>query len=615
MKINTHVERLNRYLPFSPSHDQIYEEYQRANDAMDLATVALDYVVAAVRSDANIIILTGDAGHGKTHLCRRLIETVLGYDQEEARAIINSACDGASSLHGKHNQAGSQTLRIHKDFSESAVTTAAQWIEALDLKRGETVVICANEGRLRAVLECDGAGERCADLLVALGAALREGRASADGSVHVVNLNHQSVTGSGNGPRSLAVEALKEWTSGTRWRGCSECASRDICPILKNRNMLAARSDADQVSAAQRVELLLSTLERLGVVVTIRELLMTIAYLLTGGLRCEDVHSRAARTRVGWQHEYAFYNLAFSPPEELGAGHLKRLPLLEHLSKLDPGGHTRKSIDDRLVNSNDVFPENEIDLQFPPRKGSPATIDGAHGIDDVIGNPRTKGERDAESRLIRRVVKSLRRRAWFNEATNSDADMASLGFISGSDFRAIVNRSIDQRELAKLKQRIIAGLHHIQGLQASDNEPNLDLVDPAFSNASTGASILADRITIGRLLVLSLREKWETGTKPGQLSVTKSVDWLDRHVVLRIRSLEGDLSDLLLDLMMFECIMRAARGHVATRFYESELRRIVSFLGRIAQSGRVDAERISIRHNGIRQSFTIDNGIIQVGSG
>lgn len=613
---NSHVERLNRYLPFNPSHDQIYEEYQRSSDSMDLDTVALRYVENAIAAGAQIVVLTGDAGHGKTHLCRRLIQSVLGYEEADARDLINKSCDGSAALRHSEEDPTSPTLRIHKDFSESPLPMAAGWIEQLSSVAGETVVVCANEGRLRAVLECDQAGSRCGQLLTALTDTLKNGRASEDGRIHIVNLNHQSVTGKGCGDQSLALEALNGWTSGTRWRTCRDCASQDFCPILKNRTMLATRSG--QLSVARRVELLLSTLERLGVVVTIRELLMLIAYLLTGGLRCDDVHKRVARARTGWQYEYAFYNLAFSPPGHLGAGHIKRLALLEHLSKLDPGAIARKSIDDRLINRNDVFAEGQIDLQFVFPKAPGTTVDGAHGIDDVIGNPRNRLEREAEAQFIRFIVRCLRRRAWFDESANADADMASLGFISGRDFRTTVETpagQMDQRELARLKQRIIAGLHQIQGLQASDNEPNLDLVDPAFSKTPTGASILADRIPVNRLTLLSLKAKWEGSRVPGSTSVTDSVDWLDRHVVLRIRSANEENNDLLLDLMMFECVLRAAKGHVATRFYESELRRIISFLGRIAQSGKVDSERISIRHKGVRQSFTIDNGIIQVGAG
>ena len=41
-----------RFLPFDPSHDQIYEEYQVTSDSLNLDTVAFDYVVEAARSGA-----------------------------------------------------------------------------------------------------------------------------------------------------------------------------------------------------------------------------------------------------------------------------------------------------------------------------------------------------------------------------------------------------------------------------------------------------------------------------------------------------------------------------------------------------------------------------------
>lgn len=44
-KINLHVERLGRFLPFSPAHDQIYEEYQQTNDSLSLETAAFGYLL------------------------------------------------------------------------------------------------------------------------------------------------------------------------------------------------------------------------------------------------------------------------------------------------------------------------------------------------------------------------------------------------------------------------------------------------------------------------------------------------------------------------------------------------------------------------------------------
>jgi len=97
-KINSHVLRLNRHLPFSAAHDQIYEEYQKDSDALDIKTKALDYLVKAVERGARLIVLTGDAGHGKTHLCRRLLEDYLGFGSSDARKLLLSSCDGNSEI-------------------------------------------------------------------------------------------------------------------------------------------------------------------------------------------------------------------------------------------------------------------------------------------------------------------------------------------------------------------------------------------------------------------------------------------------------------------------------------------------------------------------------------
>jgi type II secretory pathway predicted ATPase ExeA len=74
-RTNFHVQRLHRFLPFDPSHEQIYEEYQKSEDSLELETEALNYLLTILPKAPRLVVLTGDAGHGKTHLCRRLIDT------------------------------------------------------------------------------------------------------------------------------------------------------------------------------------------------------------------------------------------------------------------------------------------------------------------------------------------------------------------------------------------------------------------------------------------------------------------------------------------------------------------------------------------------------------
>lgn len=611
---NSHVDRMARYLPFDPSHDQIYEEYQVARDSLNLDTVAYKYVLEAAQAGAHLIVLTGDAGHGKTHLCRRVIQSLLGYDESEARKLINESCDGRQVLQPKGITHSVRALRIFKDFSEFSPDIAAQLVDQSNTDEAVTI-ICANEGRLRAVLASDNAGDYCRELLETFVSCFEDGRASRDGRIHIVNLNHQS-TASGQEGQSLGDMALRDWTSGTRWRSCTDCDARDVCPIYRNREMLSERADSELAATRKlKLRLLFATLERIGYVITIRDMLMLFAYLLTGGLKCVDVHKMLTRRNKGWQQAYAFYNLAFQAPETLSREQLKRLPLMQQLPKLDPGRRAIREIDERIVNQQEIFTHGQLDLQFPaPSTIDDDLIDAAEGIDEIIGDPRNKRQRTAEAQNVMRVVRALRRRAYFDGIGSQMLDMANLGFPYGMDYLSIVHGHLDNAKQSLLKRRVIAGLHHIQGLQFSEQTPTLHLVDPAFGRSMSGTAILAARIKPANVELLRLSDKWE-GSSDADYHVKQSVDWIDRHVVLRIIDLQCQPHDLLLDLMTFDCILRAAAGHVPTKFYEHDIRRVAGFLGRIAQSGRVNSDQINLIRHGRSQTISIDGSTILVGAG
>jgi hypothetical protein len=611
---NPHVDRMARFLPFDPSHDQIYEEYQVASDSLNLDTVAYSYVLEAANSGAHLIVLTGDAGHGKTHLCRRIIESFLGYEEGEARKLINESCDGRQTIIAKAGTGTFGSLRIFKDFSEFTPEIAAGLVEQSN-KDGAVTIICANEGRLRAVLASDNAGPYCAKLLETFVACFDEGRASSDGRTHVVNLNHQS-TAAGDAGQSLGDRALRDWTSGTRWRSCNDCEARDACPINRNREMLSERADSETAALRKaKLRLLFATLERIGYVITIRDMLMAFAYLLTGGLKCADVHKMRRLRKRGWQQAYAFYNLAFEAPDTLSKEQLKRLPLMQQLPKLDPGRRAIREVDERILNQQEIFGHGQLDLQFPaPPTFEGDLIDAADGIDEIIGDPRNKQQRADEAQNVMRVVRALRRRAYVDGIGSEVLDMANLGFPYGADYLAIVYGHLDAPKRTLLKKRMIAGLHHIQGLQFVEQTPTLHLVDPAFGRSMSGTAILAARIKPANVDLLRLSEKWGSSDELPH-HVKRSVDWIDRHVVLRVIDLRGARHDLLLDLMTFDCILRAAAGHVPTNFYEHDIRRVTSFLGSIAQSGQANSDQINLIRDGRSQTISIDGSTIQVGAG
>ncbi len=580
-QINSHVERMHNYLPFDPSHDQIYEEYQESKDSLELTTQALLYLRDILESDPpSAIILTGDAGHGKTHLCRRLIQDYLKYDDKEARKLLAGSCQGAKPIPFCKDVNFRKPLRIFKDFSEFPVEVAADYLErALD-DENDITLVCVNEGRLRAILETDS-GPHSIKFKNDFHSSFESGLASSDGKNHIINLNYQSVASEKN---SLVKRALREWLKGTRWRVCKKCDSSSICPIFKNRKMLV-----DEAERQNRIEVIYSTIERLGTVITIRELLMSLAYLLTGNLRCTDVHRNVRKK--GWQNEYAYYSLMFSSPRNISSDRIRRIQVLAAFKKLDPGKHAIRTIDDVLINFQNIFPPSEIDLCFKGKiDKSEIIIDAGNGIDEIIGNARSRKERTHESILIQNVVRSLRRRYLFDRPNGEKTSFRNLGFEYAHEFLWLVSNKIDHARKTRIKSILIGGFHTIQGLNVGSDTTRLFLVDPAYGKTTNRAAIIAYKFPSNKISILTQTENWKVSEEGEKYTIPYSVDWLDREVVLNFNLPDGDSEYFHLNLMTFDYLMQAGSGYVAQEFYAHDIRKALNFLGRLAEKCSVVSE-------------------------
>ena len=139
-QVNKHVGNLSRYLPFDADFDQLFEEHADPDGAsIDLETRAQEVVANLVEEGPTLVVLTGDAGHGKTHLCRRLLETSLGMSRADAFQTIRERSDGTVDLGA--TLAG-RCLRIIRDLSEmspalgAARLAEASWVPVSGRARG-----------------------------------------------------------------------------------------------------------------------------------------------------------------------------------------------------------------------------------------------------------------------------------------------------------------------------------------------------------------------------------------------------------------------------------------------------------------------------------------------
>jgi hypothetical protein len=260
-----------------------------------------------------------------------------------------------------------------------------------------------------------------------------------------------------------------------------------------------------------------------------------------------------------------------------------------------------------------VFETGQIDLQFSVQMGTSRTIvDAAFGIDDFNGNPQTRADHLREVDATSLAVAALRRRAFFDDLNARESVMQRLGFRFGDMFVRLIAGKMSVPDRVKAKNTIVAGLHAIQSLRTGRNETMLHLVDPAFGKASADAAIIARRIPVNRIHLMSASGAWLGGQVAGWF-MPKAVDWIDRAVVLRVDEGLSRLRELPLDLLSFECISRAASGHVSEEFYANEIRQVRTFLGQLAEGTADDASQIMIFIRGQIQNVSLDMNVIQVG--
>lgn len=613
--VNTHVERLHRYLPFDASHDQIYEENRHSGDSLEIQTRALVYLTRVLEEGAKLVILTGDAGHGKTHLCNRLIRTYLGYTPEAARETVRQRCDGRP-LVADPSIAQRRPLRIFKDFSEPTPDRARELLQSALNDPAANTIVCVNEGRLRSILAGDHGGT-LRNIRTAFLSSFESGLASADGALHIVNLNYQSVAAEQDAliERVLSGEGQRlGWLASRRWSICDSCDARHGCPINRNARLLEGAAGKLR---RERLREVLAVVERLGAVITIRETLMTVAYLLTGGLKCTDVHRRYARQPDGWQHEYMYYSLLFCAPQTLSRDQLARIPLLKELSAIDPGMIAERHVDERLINDPDAFIDGSFELTFIRRLGGRASkVDARHGIDEIVADARSREERETEAEFVRDVIRNLRRRDFFEVRSDDGLEAERLGFSYYNDFRWLLSDHTDTNRRVRIKNRLIAGLHTIQGLRLPRTETTLHLVDPAFGRSTNHAAIIARKIPSSQIRLLKQSEGWTIDHARRPYALTEAVDWIERQLLLTVDIAPGDQRKFPLDLLIFDCIMRAASGYLPETFYAHDIRRMMNFLGLLAERSRhEDYDSISIMVGGAMHTVALEEGDVIVVSG
>jgi hypothetical protein len=564
------VKQMLRFLPLGADADNLFEEHLIGDDRLKYEPKTLEYLRKLLaNSQKCLIVLTGNAGHGKTHMCRRLLEQ--GGDSDTVMAKLQRSKEGEEIW---ATPDAALPIRVVKDLSElEPPERAADTLARLFRQQDAHVIVCANEGRLRDVVS-RSVGV-LGPILDALDRGLDSGETNPekDDSVHVVNLNFQAATAGKGGFLEHVLGYFLDHQAA--WNVCTKCRARDLCPIVTNRQALTLSQSSEQDNRHARGAIvdLVRVAEESGYILTYRETLIFAAYLITGGLSCRRVE---VLHRDKKQHpslrRYGFLGLLFEPL--LSEDQSDLLRILQTIKRLDPGKVALRPVDEEL--------HDELE-----RAGNFGV--GVFGEDSV--QLKTRRDLDREVEEYRTLVRQARRRAWL---TSSGVDESRLG-ISRSQrlgltyhhwFRALQNRP-GASDMLPILRHLVKGLHTIQGAINVDSKTNLHIVDPGFGRSGSHSAIIARSIKIKDLELRAESDWWVTRRNGSAPPILESVEWIDRRVLLIERSEANVL--LLLDLAAFEFVMSAADGIVMREFHSADRRRILTRLAHHAEGGRRDS--------------------------
>ena len=583
--VNGHVEKLHKYQPFDADSGDLVFEQQSTYDQPMFKVETRGFLERLVKGSAiRLIVLTGDAGHGKTSLCAALLEDLGASPAQAALSVEEYGLAGESPA--GQTSAG-RPIYIIKDLSEFKPEVGATHLNRLLQPQGNGIaVVCANEGQLRSCVAADTT-EESRVIVETLSAGVSQGAVkSADGIIAVINLNYQSVAPTGR--PGLLDWALGQWAVDRRsWQICKRCDAQSVCPIWANHEALSDKAAGPRRRDALRD--LFGAAETTGAVITTRQALSAVSYAVTGGIRCADVHKKYSRdpTSVEWQSAHLYNQALFG--DMLSPRQREQVPVILALRRLDPGWVSRREVDDYLD------PDSAQALFLPPQPGVEAN------------STRTLKQLREDAKLLRRLYAFLRRVDFFD--AEAGTRYPRLGISAGDQFMAIQGE-IPDADKTVIRDTLLKGLEAVQGVHRVGRNPDFLVLDPAFYAHRARASVVAQTVTNRDVQLMDQLSHWNATAQKSALEpeLQSAVEWSNRAVFVRIplRGQESTVS-VELNLLRFELLTRWAGGLRSGAQHEAEIRGLTNSLAALSDGGD-EGQDIQVLVGSIPRKLTIDVG-------
>ncbi|MFM7471722.1 MAG: serine/threonine-protein kinase, partial [Nodosilinea sp.] len=529
--------------PFVSHLVTLYSQSHRSNagtrgldsfgDQTYIPTLLDDELLPAVlQGEFNLVIITGNAGDGKTAFLQKLEL----YAAEQGGSLDHRPVNGCrmvfngrtylSNYDGSQDE-GDQTNDAVLDafFAPFQGSDAAQWHPE------EVRLIAINEGRLMDFLT--SRGDSFSQLKTVVSEGLQTGMPTA--GVALVNLNLRSVVADGPGRQGSILERqIRKLTHPKFWEPCKTCEIADRCYALHN-----AQTCQDPIAGEKVIERLkaLYTLTHLRnrLHITLRDLRSALAYLLVSDRSCEEIKQLYHRFDSSARQAIldSFYFNSWRGGEGPQGDRLLTL-----LKEVDLGQGTDARLD------------RELDFMAPVARGKRFAFDLRSTFDQQIFTavfaelPRDFSVSGGGDRFAvhQRYVAALRRRHFFEQRTEGWQRL--LPYRSATQLLELLQSPTLPPAAC---DRILSAINRGEGLNNPERLQGtvaLQVRDVENGTLRSYRLFAKDRFTLGRY---------------DQAAAARFVEHQPRGLVLRYQGTPN--AELIIDLDMFEMLERLNRGY------------------------------------------------------
>lgn len=512
--INPFVEFMGNYDLTTADYTKIYDEYT-SKVQFEIESETNKTILHIMKNNPTSIIITGNAGDGKTRICRNVYTALTGEDliQWDESGIEELSIDG-------------KRIRIIKDLSELQDSVIND--ELIDLKnamQGKEVfyLIAANEGKLtHALLQ----NENLLELFNIVVSQLTDPAGKKHEKLHVYNLLHSSSS-------IYAKEMLKEWNKDSNWSICNNCKQQNNCIIYHNHQKL------QQTEVRLLLNRIYRSLDTTQVHMTIRELLIQLAYLHLGGLSCTDIHNAKNKDLQNQARKVYYENLfGHSAPDTL----FEDIPAFSEIQKYDPGLLSNSKVDDFILNGD----LSGDDSSKQHKELFEKSIDTEYGFfkQDLLNYRSISNQENAGQHLAKYWLPRLRRKYYFEINTTKDGkkqkgiaianEHSMIAYKHRVTFLNILSGKDKKVEL-RYQKDLIRGLNYYFSKQL-------------VSSPESSLYVVSDKLFVHRIISNS-DMRW--GVEKGN----KEIDYKASYIYLNV-----DNITLKINLVLFEYLMRLANG-------------------------------------------------------